>query len=1057
MSNEVRSAEIRVSANVAAGIRGVRQLGDEFEKTGKQAERAGQRGGQSLEKLGSMGGKVALAGGLVLGVMERTNILFDKQMSAVQAATGAQGAQLESLRAAAVKAGADTAFSASEAAQGITELGKAGQSTADILGGGLKGALDLAAAGQINVGDAAEFMATALTQFHLKGDKAAHVADLLAAGAGKAQGEVQDMALALSYVGVPAAQAGVSIEETAGTIALLAKNGIIGEKAGTSLRGMMASLTAPSQVAEKTMKKLGISVFDTKGEFVGFDGVAYQLHNRLGNLTEQERLNALGRIFGNEQLQAANVLYEQGARGVHEWTKKVNDSGFAARTAATKTDNLAGDLERLKGSLDSVFLGQGGGFQGGLRDVVQTAERLVDKFGELPAGVQSAVVKALALATAIGGALFVAGKIAKTFREIRDITGGAKLAKGGGLGGAAAKATGVVPVYVTNMGAGLPGAGGPGKGVPPVGVPTKPGSVPKVTGIGGLLTGLAFTGATVGAIGNEKLPPLKPIPFGMSASEYKEYEARKKTAALAKEQQQTQKSTNELLLQGVDATGKMAVKATAVQLAAEKTKTAQEQSKLGVNKLLAPLEQYKAQVASLPKAVQTEIKTNGLPKSKADIIDLAKKYNLTPKQIKTLAKLSDQTAPTRAEVTRKVKALSRVVGVPRIRLDPGNTLAQAGSLWSSLAGIFNRPIVQQVFTVKAPGAASGKRAGAVAGAEGMMLATVRRYAYGDIANGHQPEFAGPGVTRVWREEETGGESYIPHANDHRRPRAKAITQATAALMGGTVTWHATGSTTTSGHKGLTQIKVGAYGPFTVTTLDVANAQRIAVLAKQTAREQRLEDFRAQQSIRDLQRQLAEKQRGKYVLTGLDRKIALEELAAARDALKEIRTQAQAIALAKSEAATTLTGQLDIFSRGTGARGAVASVDAMVSDISTYGQTAARLKAAGASPALLSLIASKAESGDFRSAIRLGKALLASPATLGQLNASLSTLGQVSAQTAGITADPRFLAAGAWNPTSVAPATVKKVDVTLGADPNAWMNELVRQVTFQVKAEMAGGL
>lgn len=69
---------------------------------------------------------------------------------------------------------------------------------------------------------------------------------------------------------------------------------------------------------------------------------------------------------------------------------------------------------------------------------------------------------------------------------------------------------------------------------------------------------------------------------------------------------------------------------------------------------------------------------------------------------------------------------------------------------------------------------------------------VRRYAYGDVANRHQPELAGPGPVRVWREEETKGEAYIPLADDDRRPRARAILEETAALLGGDVEWYARG-------------------------------------------------------------------------------------------------------------------------------------------------------------------------------------------------------------------------------------------------------------------------
>ena len=66
-------------------------------------------------------------------------------------------------------------------------------------------------------------------------------------------------------------------------------------------------------------------------------------------------------IFGSDAVRAANVLYEQGTAGIKKWTEKVNDAGYAAETAAMKQDNLAGDIEKLAGSIDSVFLKSGSG------------------------------------------------------------------------------------------------------------------------------------------------------------------------------------------------------------------------------------------------------------------------------------------------------------------------------------------------------------------------------------------------------------------------------------------------------------------------------------------------------------------------------------------------------------------------------------------------------------------------------------------------------------------------------------------------------------------------
>jgi hypothetical protein len=71
-----------------------------------------------------------------------------------------------------------------------------------------------------------------------------HVADLLAAGAGKAMGSVQDLSEGLKYVGPVAHGMGVSIEETTGALALFASKGILGEQAGTSLRGVISALSS---------------------------------------------------------------------------------------------------------------------------------------------------------------------------------------------------------------------------------------------------------------------------------------------------------------------------------------------------------------------------------------------------------------------------------------------------------------------------------------------------------------------------------------------------------------------------------------------------------------------------------------------------------------------------------------------------------------------------------------------------------------------------------------------------------------------------------------------
>lgn len=336
---------------------------------------------------------------------------FDQQMSTVQANTGATSAQMDQLRAAAIEAGASTVYSASDSADAINDLGKAGMSVTDILTGGLSGALNLAASDGMAVGDAAEYMANALSMFHLKGSQASQVADTLAAGAGKAVGNVSDFGEALNNCGAQANSFGMNIQETTGVLALFAQNGTIGAEAGTQLNSMLMKLAAPSSEASNTMKELGISAYDAQHHFVGMAKFAGQLQKAEKNLTDEQRNHANATIFGSYAIKAANYLYEAGESGVNKWTKAVSESGYAAEQAAAKNNNLKGDLENLGGSMESLMISVGEGAQGPLRKMVQGLDTLVDAFAGLPSGVQQTLVVMASLAGVFGAVHKAAGNL----------------------------------------------------------------------------------------------------------------------------------------------------------------------------------------------------------------------------------------------------------------------------------------------------------------------------------------------------------------------------------------------------------------------------------------------------------------------------------------------------------------------------------------------------------------------------------------------------------------------------------------------------------------------
>ena len=399
------------SAGAAQKLSGVGAQWQKLQRTAVENKEAWNDVSGGLLKSGA-------AAGVAVALVTREYANFDQAMSGV-ASTGDDARQnIDALTEAAKKAGADTAYSAVEAANGVEELVRAGVSASDVLGGGLDGALSLAAAGQIEVAEAAGIASTAMTQFKLSGDKIPHVADLLAAGAGKAMGGVDDLGMALKQSGLVASQFGLSIEETVGGLSAFASAGLLGSDAGTSLKAMLLALANPAGATAKKMEELGISAYDAQGQFVGLEGLAGVLQERLGGLSDAQRQQALAQIFGNDAVRAASILYEEGADGIANWTAAVDDSGYAAETAATLQDNLRGDLEKLGGAFSTLAIEAGEAGNGPLRALVQSLTGIVDLAGQYPAAAQGilGIVAALSGLAIAGGALMKGVSFVAEFR-----------------------------------------------------------------------------------------------------------------------------------------------------------------------------------------------------------------------------------------------------------------------------------------------------------------------------------------------------------------------------------------------------------------------------------------------------------------------------------------------------------------------------------------------------------------------------------------------------------------------------------------------------------------
>ncbi|PRX39524.1 TP901 family phage tail tape measure protein [Planifilum fimeticola] len=357
---------------------------------------------------------------------------FEAQLSSVKAVTGASAQEMERFKQLALELGAETKYSAAEAAQGIEELAKAGVSTAKILDGGLAGALNLAAAGEIDLAEAAQIASTVLNAFRKDNLSVAQAADILAGAANASATDIKELNYGLSQVSAVASSAGLSFRDTAAALAVFAQNGLKGSDAGTSLKTMLLNLTPSSKSAAKEMKRLGIitadgrnQFFDAHGRVKSFAEIAEILRRQLRNLSDEQRNQALKTMFGTDAVRAATIAFKEGASGVKRMIREMSKT-TAMEVAQTRMDNLKGTVEELKGAFETFQIQMGSAFLPILRKAAEGLKGVVEWFSDLNPTTKEAIgIFASVTAGMLGLGAAVAGIIAISNPFTAAVVGGA--------------------------------------------------------------------------------------------------------------------------------------------------------------------------------------------------------------------------------------------------------------------------------------------------------------------------------------------------------------------------------------------------------------------------------------------------------------------------------------------------------------------------------------------------------------------------------------------------------------------------------------------------------
>lgn len=375
--------------------------------------------------LGSIGAAAETAGrALTLGVTAplmtaagaaiQTGMQFDASMSNVyglMSSLNLSQAQMDALRDTAREMGATTKFSASEAADAMGYMALAGWDDAQVIAG-IPGVLNLAAAANMDLAKASDIVTDTMTPFGMAAERAGEAADVFAYAQANSNTTVEALGEAMKYAAPTADAFGMTLQDTAAAMGVLANAGIKGSQGGTTLNAMLRDMKNNAKNGAIAIGKTKVALTNSDGSYRSYAAIIRDIDKATSSMTASQRDAALGAIFGDESLKGILATLKQGPDALDAMTEGMYACGGAAEDmAATMGDNLKGDLAILKSGAQDMAIALSDWLMPAARGVVQGITDMIGKFNALDDGTKNTIFRIGAMAAAAGPLLLNGGKV----------------------------------------------------------------------------------------------------------------------------------------------------------------------------------------------------------------------------------------------------------------------------------------------------------------------------------------------------------------------------------------------------------------------------------------------------------------------------------------------------------------------------------------------------------------------------------------------------------------------------------------------------------------------
>lgn len=397
----------------------------------------------------SMGNVVAAAAAASpFAIAVKLTADFEDSMVRAGALAKATDEEMAQLTNTARKLGRDTRFSATQAATGMQFLAQSGFKVNEVIAA-MPGMLNIAAAGAVDLGTAADVTSNILRGFGMRADESSRLGDVLTNTFSNSSTNLTMLGDTMKYVAPISKSLGVSLEATAAAAGLLGTAGIKGEQAGTSMRAMLLRLAAPTSAGKKkllaagfdakelsqmgaasnALRALKVDTTDAKGNLLPLATILSKLSAKTAKFGTAAKAGMMKAIFGMEAATAATVLVgEAGSGNLQKFTRAVATSGTAAEIAAKQNATLKGQWDNLYGSVEDLAIQVGYTLMPTLKGFVNATVPIINKVTEwLQLHPQLTDVLVLGSAALVTGAL-AAAALGLAFSGVQVAVAAAKVA-----------------------------------------------------------------------------------------------------------------------------------------------------------------------------------------------------------------------------------------------------------------------------------------------------------------------------------------------------------------------------------------------------------------------------------------------------------------------------------------------------------------------------------------------------------------------------------------------------------------------------------------------------